>query len=144
MKKLLILTIPVLVIFAFFQNSHAKTYYRTFEVVEIQSAGIVLVDFEGSRYLVEKDPDTIKGGLKVGDSVRYDNVRNVLKKNPWQPATVTSMTDGKVELQLKNGEIKEVAIRSNKQKGIQKGDNVQYKASSGQIKKSNLQKLDEE
>ncbi|MGB3649200.1 MAG: hypothetical protein WA992_11795, partial [Desulfobulbales bacterium] len=72
MKKLTILTITLLIIFAGFSNSYAKTRYGTYEVAEIQSGGIVLMDFEGATFLVEKDPSKIKGGLKVGDSVRYD------------------------------------------------------------------------
>jgi len=83
MKRLIIFLIPMLMVLALFQNSYAKTYYRTFEVAEITGEGIVLKDFEGGRFLVEKDP----GNLQVGDLVRYDTVRNRLKKSPWQPAT---------------------------------------------------------
>ena len=87
MKKLIVAAIASLVIFACFQNSFAKTYYKTFEVAEIQDNGLILEDFEGGRFQLDKNP----GGLKVGDSVRYDSVRNRLKKNAWQPATVITV-----------------------------------------------------
>lgn len=139
MKRLLILAIPLLVVFACFQNSYAKTYYRTFEVAEIQSDGIVLKDFEGGRFLLDKDP----GGLKVGDTVRYDTVRNRLKKSPWQSAKITRMTDRTVTLRLNSGEKVDVNMRSSYRNEFKQGDQVKYKESSGQIKKSNLQKLDD-
>ena len=139
MKKLIILAILLLVVFAFFQNSYAKTYYRTFEVAEIQSDGIVLKDYEGGRFLIQKD----SSGLKVGDIVRYDTVRNRLKKSPWQPAKITKMTDRTITLRLNSGEKVDVNMRSTYRNEFKKGDQVEYKASAGQIKKSNLQKLEE-
>ena len=139
MKKLIILAIPLLLVFAFLQSSYAKTYYRTFEVAEIQNNGIVLEDFEGGRFLVEKDPR----GLKVGDSVRYDTVRNVLKKNPWQPATITNMSNNTVTLKLNSGERQDVKMQNQYRGKFNKGDQIFYKESSGQIKKNNLQKLDD-
>ncbi|MFC1827777.1 hypothetical protein ACFLZQ_07615 [Thermodesulfobacteriota bacterium] len=139
MKKLIIVAITSLVIFACFHNSYARTYYRTFEVAEIRSDGIVLKDFEGGRFLIDKDPQ----GLIVGDIVRYDTVRNRLRKSPWQPAKVTKMTDRTITLQLKNGEKVDVNMRSNYRGEFKKGDTVDYKASAGQIKKKNLMKLDD-
>lgn len=140
MKKLIIVAIAFLAIFACFHNSYAKTFYRTFEVAEIQGDGIVLSDFEGGRFLIEKDPR----GLKVGDSVRYDSVRNVLKKNPWQPATVTRMSDSTITMQFKNDDTIDLALQSKYRGKFKKGEQIFYKASSKQIKKSNLQQLEEE
>lgn len=139
MKKLLIFAIPFFVIFALFQNSYAKTYWRTFEVVEITSEGIVLQDFEGGRFLVNKDP----GGYKVGDIVRYDTVKNRLKKSPWQPAEVIKMTDRTVTLLMNSGDKIDVNMRSSYRNEFAEGDQVKYNVSKGQIKKSNLQKLEE-
>jgi len=139
MKKLIIAAIASLVIFACFQNSYAKTYYRTFELAEIRSDGLVLEDFEGGRYLIEKDPE----GLKVGDTVRYDTVRNRLKKSPWQPAKIIKMTDRTITLKLKSGEKVDVNMRSKYRNEFEQGDQVKYKASAGQIKMSNLQELDD-
>jgi len=138
-KKLLILSISFLLVFALFENSYAKTYYRTFEVAEITGEGIVLEDFEGGRLLVHKNPS----GYKVGDIVRYDTVRDVIKMSPWQPAKVISMTDRSVTLQLNNGEVTEINMRSSYRNQFEEGDRVYYKASSGQIKKSNLKQHEE-
>ena len=137
MKKLVILAITLILVFAGFSNSHAKTRYGTYEVAEIQSGGIVLMDFEGGRFLVEKDPNSIKGGLKVGDSVRYDSRKNKLKKNPWQPAEITNIGSNSISLELKNGDTAEVNMRSKYQNEFKNGDQVSYNASKNQIKKSN-------
>ena len=139
MKKLIIASVAFLIIFACFQNSFAKSYYRTFEVAEIQSDGLVLEDFEGGRFHLDKNP----GGLKVGDSVRYDSVRNRLKKSPWQPATVTNMGNNSITLELNNGEKVDVNMKSSYRNELQEGDQVKFKESSGQIKKRNVQKLDD-
>ncbi len=137
MKNFILPAVALFLLFFSFQQSYAKTYYRTFEVAEITGEGIVLKDFEGGRLLVNKDPS----GLKTGDSVRYDTVRNVLKKNPWQPATVTKMGNNSVTLKLNSGEKADVNMRSRYRDEFKEGDQVLYKASSGQIKKSNMQKL---
>ena len=144
MKKLTIPAIALFVLFCNIPNSYANTYYRTFEVAEITSEGIILKDFEGGKFLVEKDPSKISGGLKAGDSVRYDTVRKVLKKNPWQPAEITKMTDRTITLQLRNGDTVEMSMQSKYSNNFNKGDQVHYKASTGQIKKSNLIELEKE
>ena len=138
MKKLIFLVIPLLIVFAAFQNSYAHTYYRTYELTQIRSDGLVLMDFEGGRFLIDKDP----GKLKVGDSVRYDSVRNVLRKKSWQPATVAVMGNNTITLKLNNGEKLDVNMRSQYRGKFNQGDQVFYKKSSRQIKKRNLQKLD--
>lgn len=137
MKKLAIIAIALLFVFAGFSNSYAKTRYRTYEVAEIQSGGIVLMDFEGRKFLVEKDASKIKGGLKVGDSVRYDARKNKLRKNAWQPATISQMNERTVTLQFKNGDSADVKMRSKYRKDLKTGDQVSYSASKDQIKKSN-------
>lgn len=140
MKRLLFLIIPLLLVLALAQNSSARTYYRTFEVAEITGEGIILKDFEGGRFLVEKDP----GDLQVGDLVRYDTVRNRLKKSPWQPATITRLTDRIITIETRGGEKIEVNMRSKYLNEFSEGDLVQYNAEKGQLKKSNLQPLDKE
>jgi hypothetical protein len=139
MKKLVIFAIALLSVLACFQNSYAKTYYRTFEVAEITSEGIVLKDFEGGRFLVKKDPS----GYKVGEIVRYDTVREVLKKAPWQPAKVIEMNSNTVKLELHNKEQITINMKSHYRGQFTEGDTVQFKASTGQIKKSNLTELQE-
>ena len=140
MKRLIILTIPLFIILAAFQNSYADTYYQTYELAQIRSDGLILMDSEGNSHLADKDP----GKLKIGDSVRWDKVRNVLKKNPWQPAIVTMMGNNTVTLKLNNGEKSDVNMRSQYRGKFKQGDQVLYKKSSEQIKKSNLLKLEEE
>ena len=137
MKKLLILSIAVIVVFAGFSNSNAKTRYKTYEVAEIQSGGIVLMDFEGATFLVEKDPSKISGGLKVGDSVRYDSAKNRLKKNSWQPAEIIDMTDSTLTLKLNNGDTVDVGMHSKYRNKFSKGDQVHYNPSKSQIKSNN-------
>ncbi|MFC1827103.1 hypothetical protein ACFLZQ_04145 [Thermodesulfobacteriota bacterium] len=144
MKKLLIVAIALVVVIAGFQQSYAKTYWRTYEVAEIQSNGIVLMDFEGNRFLVKKDPGKIKGGLQVGDSVRYDSVKNVLKKNPWQPAAITEITDNTITLELNSGEKVDVNMRSKYRNEFNKGDQVFYNASKKQLKNSTVKEVEQE
>ena len=118
MKKLLILAIPFFFLSVLFQNSYAKTYWRTFEVAEITSEGIVLQDFEGGRFLVNKNP----GGYKVGDIVRYDTVKDRLKKSPWQPAEVIKMTDRTVTLQMNSGNKIDLNMHSSYRNEFAEGD----------------------
>ena len=134
MKKLIIPAIALFVLFCSIPNSYAKTYYSTFEVAEITSGGIVLKNSEGGKFLVEKDPSTIKGGLNVGDSVRYDPVRNVLKKNVWQPAEITKMDDRTLTLQFNSGDTVDVSMQSKYRGKFKQGDQIFYNASSEKIK----------
>jgi len=134
MKKLVLPAMALLAVLACFHSSFAKTYYRTYEIIEITGEVIVLEDLDGERLVVDKDAR----GYLVGDMVRYDKVRNVLRKSPWQPAKVIGMTDRSVTLQLNNGEVTEINMRSSYRNQFAEGDRVHYKASSGQIKKSNL------
>lgn len=140
MKKLLIFAIPLFIVLAFYQNGFTRTYYRTFEVAEITSEGVILMDFEGGRFLVNKNP----GNLQVGDYVRYDTVRNRLKKSPWQPATILSITDNSITLQTNSGEQVDINMRSKYRNQFSENEQVYYNAAKGQIKKSGLQKIDEE
>ena len=134
MKKLIIPAIALFVLFCSIPSSYAKTYYSTFEVAEITSGGIVLKNSEGGKFLVEKDPSTIKGGLNVGDSVRYDPVRNVLKKNVWQPAEITKMDDRTLTLQFNSGDTVDVSMQSKYRGKFKQGDQIFYNASSEKIK----------
>ncbi len=134
MKKLIIPAIALFVLFCSIPNSYAKTYYSTFEVAEITSGGIVLKNSEGGKFLVEKDPSTIRGGLNVGDSVRYDPVRNVLKKNAWQPAEITKMDDRTLTLQFNSGDTVEINMQSKYRGKFKQRDQIFYNASSKKMK----------
>ena len=136
MKKLTILTITLLIIFAGFSNSYASSRYRTYEVVEIQSGGIVLMDFEGKKFLVDKKPHQIKGGpVKAGDTVSYDAIKNKMMKSPWQPATITKVSSNSISIELLNGGAVEVNMKRSYRDQFKKGDHVQYQASKGKLKK---------
>lgn len=143
MRKLII---PLMVLFALFfslPSAEAKTFWRTYLVDEITDQGIILKDFEGNKFVVDKNPNQIKGGpLKAGDSVRYDSVKNKLKRNPWQPAAITNIGNNSISILLQNGDTAEVNMKSKYREQFKVGDHVEYQASKGQIKKSGLQPLD--
>ena len=136
MKKTVFFTILLLAFLAFFHNENArargKDFYRTYEVAEITDDGIVLQDLDGDRFQVNKDPE----GYKVGDYVRYDSVRDILRMSPWQPAKVIKMTDRDVTLLLNNGDEITVSMKSSYRNKFIEGDAVEYKAATQQIKKS--------
>ena len=67
-----------------------------------------------------------------------------MRKNPWQPAEIIKMTDRIITVKLKNGDKVDVNMRSKYRSEFNKGDQVHYHASKGQIKKNNLQQLDED
>jgi len=140
MKKLKIFAILLFIVFAYFPNSYAGTSYRQYEISQIRSDGIVIKDFEGVTYLINEDP----GDLKVGDYVKYDRTRHRLRKSQWQPAIITKMTDRKVTLKFNSGEELDVNMKSKYRGKYIQGDQILYKETSGQIKKSKLQKLDNE
>lgn len=140
MKKLIHLAVAIFFVMTGSQSSLAKTFWRTFEVVEITSEGLVIQDFEGGRFLVNKDSKD----LKVGDIVRYDTVKNRLKKSPWQPAKIIRMIDETITIATRSGENIDVRMRSKYRDEFTEGEQVHYNAAKGQLKKSNLQPLDEE
>ena len=139
MKKLIIFAIPLFIVFAYSQNCYARSSYKTYEVSQIRSDGIVVKDFQGIIYVIEKDP----GDLKVGDIVRYDASRHRLRKSPWQKAKIINITDRTLTLEANSGEQLELNI--NKYRGkFNKGDQVLFKGSTGQIKKSGFQEVESE
>lgn len=78
MKKLIFLAVALMLVFSGYQISYADTYFSTFEIVEINNQDIILRDFGGNRYKIIND---LKD-YKVGDMIRYDSVRDILKKTP--------------------------------------------------------------
>ena len=140
MNKLIIFTISLFMVFAFLQNSYARSSYISYEVVEIRSEGIVVKNSRGELSLIKKDP----GDIKAGDIVRYDSIRNRLKKSSWQLANIIEMANSTITLRLKNGKELDINMRSKYREEFSQGDQVFFKESSGQLKKSNFQQLDEE
>lgn len=140
MKKIFFIAVTLFLVLTLSQHSYAKTYYRTYKVAEITVDGIVLEDLDGKQLLVNKDAS----GYMVGDLVRYDKVRNVLRKSPWQFATVSKITDRAITLKLTNGKKAEISMRASYRNEFAEGEQVSFKASTGQIKKSNLPPVNEE
>jgi|GEM_PF-1341435 hypothetical protein len=143
MKKLIIPQLILFFVFLSFSDTSARTYWRTYIIDEITNEGIILKDFEGKRFLVHKDPNKIKGGpIEPGDYVRFDTVKNKMKKNPWQPAWITEIGSNSITLELHNGETAQVNMKRGYRDQFKKGDVVEYKASKGHLKKSHLQPLE--
>ena len=143
MKKLIISLLILFSVFLSFSDTGARTYWETYIVEGVTDQGIVLKDFEGKTFLVDKKPNQIKGGpVKAGDAVRYDAVKNKMMKSPWQPAKITEVGNNSISIELLNGDAAEVNMKSSYRDRFKKGDHVQYQASRGKLKKSNIQSLD--
>ncbi len=100
-KTILIPTIVMLFLFCSLGSSYGDMYYRTYEVVAISGNSLTLVDNDGIEIEVNKDPKDYKVGYKV----RYDNVKNILKKERWQDYTVIKISNNSITLRHKNGDI---------------------------------------
>ena len=103
MKKLgiYIFVISVFVFIGFQLSEAAKDdYYRTYEIIGITENGLTLQDSKGNTVEIDKNPKD----YKVGYIVRYDKIRNRLRKNSWQKYKVTAVTRDAVTLQHKTGD----------------------------------------
>jgi len=140
MKTLPLCAIPLLIMLAMFHNSYASSSYLSYEVVEIRSEGLVVRDSKGTLSLIQKDP----GDIKVGDIVRYDSIRNRLKKSTWQAAEIIKMTDRTITLQTGADQTAEINMRTKYRNEFKEGDQVKYNAAKGQITKSDLYQPGEE
>ena len=124
MKKLVILTFAMLFLFCSITSSFADTFWRTYEVVAISANSLTLVDSDGVQIEVNKDPKDYKVGYKV----RYDDVRNVLKKDRWQDYTVRKVSSSSITLDHKTGDtltLKSGDVKTQLGK-FKKGDAVSY------------------
>ena len=61
---------------------------------------MTLQDSKGNTVEIDKNPKD----YKVGYIVRYDKIRNRLRKNSWQKYKVTAVTRDAVTLQHKTGD----------------------------------------
>jgi hypothetical protein len=100
-KPILIPAMVMLFLFCGLSSSYGDTYFRTYEIVTISDNSLVLVDNDGIQIEVNKDPKDYKVGYKV----RYDNVRNILKKERWQDYTAIKISNNSITLKHKNGDI---------------------------------------
>ena len=132
MKKLTVLAVSLFMISAFLQISYARQWYKTYEVKEFKENGIVILDENGETFLIEKDRD----GLEVGDIVRYDGVRNILHKSPWQLAKIVEITDGTITIKLTNGKKLEVGMRNSYQGQFSPGEEVLFQESDSELIKT--------
>ena len=100
MKRLLILAFSILFLLCFANSSFGDTFWRTYEVVAISANSLTLVDSDGIQVEANKDPKDYKVGYKV----RYDDVRDVLKKDRWQDYTVRKVSSSSITLVHKTGD----------------------------------------
>ena len=124
MKRLLILAIAMLFLFCTINSSFGDTFWRTYEVVAISDNSLTLVDSNGNQIEAFKDPKDYKIGYKV----RYDNIRNVLKKDRWQDYIVRKVSSSSITLEHKTGDtftLKSGELKTHLGK-FKKGDMVSY------------------
>jgi hypothetical protein len=131
-KTILIPTIVILFLFCGLSSSYGDMFFRIYEIVEISDNSLILVDSDGIQIEVNKDPKNYKVGYKV----RYDNVRDILKKERWQDYTVIKVSNNSITLKHKNGDILKLDsgdLKSHINK-FKKGDAVSYDSIDGHLK----------
>ena len=89
-----------LFLLCFAGNSFGETFWKTYEVVAISGNTLTLVDIEGTQVEVN-NKDNID--ITVGYRVRYDDVRDTLKKDRWQNYTVRKVSSSSITLEHKTG-----------------------------------------
>jgi hypothetical protein len=124
MKRLVMPAIVMLFLLCTISSSFGDTFWRTYEVVAISDNSLTLVDSDGTQIEVNKDPKD----YKVGYRVRYDDVRDVLKKDRWQDYTVRKVSSSSITLVHKTGDTLTLGSGDVKtQLGkFKKGDAVSY------------------
>ena len=140
MKRLLIPAIVILFLLTCINSSLGRTFWRTYEVVEISENSLILKDlnYAGGPIEVKNDPT----GYKVGYRVRYDGVRDVLRKSQWQDYTVTGASDFSLTIEHKGGEI--LKFEDGFEGKYKVGDKVSYDANEQDLMLSkDLYSLDE-
>ena len=140
MKIFLFLAIPLFLVLTSMQYSHARSAYLTYEVTGIRSDGIVVRNTKGDLSFIKRGP----ADFQVGEIIKYDYVRDRLRKSPWQLAEIVAKTNSTITLQLNNGRNLDVPMRGRYRGEFKQGEKVFYKEATGQLKKSNFQQLDEE
>ena len=100
MKIFLVPMLAILFLLCTISTSFGDSFYRTYEVLAKSDNSLTLVDSEGYGVKVNKDPKDYKVGYKV----RYDSVRDILKKNHWQDYTVRKISSSSITLKHKTGD----------------------------------------
>jgi len=132
MQKQIMPVLVFLVLFCIAGTSFGDTFWRTYEVVAISDNSLTLVDNKGIQVEVNKDPK----GYMVGYKVRYDDVRDVLKKDRWQDYTVRKISARSITLVHKTGDtltLESGEVKTNLNK-FKKGDAVRYDSIDKHIK----------
>ena len=134
MKRVLIPVFVLLFLVFGPGSSMGDTYWRTYEVVAKSADSLTLVDSDGNQVEVNKDPENYEVGYKV----RYDSVRDVLKKGRWQDYTVLKVSGSSITLVHKSGdkltlESGDLKTRISK---FKKGDMVSYDSVDRHLKLS--------
>ena len=132
MKKILVPVLVILLLFCSMNSSFGDTYWKTYEVVKISDNSLTLVDSDGTQIEVNKEPKD----YKVGYRVRYDDVRNTLKKDRWQDYMVRKISSSSITLVHKTGDTLTLGSGDVKTKlgKFKKGDAVSYDAAGEHIK----------
>ena len=124
MKRLIMPAIVMLFLFCSISSSFADTFWRTYEVVAISDNSLTLVDSDSIQIEVNKDPQD----YTIGYNVRYDDVRDVLKKDRWQDYTVRKVSSSSITLEHKTGDtltLESGDVKTHLGK-FKKGDAVRY------------------
>ena len=139
MRRLLIPAIVILFLLTCISSSFGRTFWRTYVVEEVTDNSLILKDiYTGGMVEAQKDPT----GYKVGYRVRYDGVRDVLRKSQWQDYTVTGASDFSLTIEHKGGEI--LKFEDGFEGKYKVGDKVSYDANEQDLMLSkDLYSLDE-
>jgi len=131
-KTILMSTILILFLFCSLELSFGDTYYRTYEIAAISANSLTLVDEDGNQIVVNQAPKDFKVGYKV----RYDNVRDILKKERWQDYTVLEIASDSITLLHKNGDKLKLESADLKTpiSDFKKGDAVSYDSIGKELK----------
>lgn len=132
MKQILVPVLAILFLVCTISISYGDTYWRTYEVFAISDNSLTLVDSNGSQVELNKDPKDYKVGYKV----RYDSVRDILKKDHWQDYTVRKVSSSSITLKHKTGDsltLKSGEVKTHFNK-FKKGDAVSYDAVNKHLK----------
>ena len=133
MKKVVMAAIVMLFLLCTISSSFGDTFWRTYEVVAISGNSLTLVDSDGIQIEVNNKDNL---NITVGYKVRYDNVREILKKDRWQDYTVVKVSASSITLRHANGDqlkFKSGDLKTHLGK-FKKGDKVSYDSVDQHIK----------
>jgi hypothetical protein len=133
MKRLVMPAIAMLFLFCTISSSFGDTFWLTYEVVAISDNSLTLVDEDGNQVEVNNKDNV---DVTVGYKVRYDNVREVLKKDRWQDYTVRKVSSSSITLDHKTGDTLTLGSGDVKThlSDFKKGDAVSYDSVGKHIK----------